>query len=60
MLNIYFMIFMTVVSYFYMNFLAVLVDFLLLPIFYMDYAVVGMIRAFFFGVETWMKRDWRG
>ena len=35
MSNIYFMIFTTVVSYFYMNFLAVLVDFLLLPIFYM-------------------------
>ena len=50
MLNRYFMIFMMVVSYFYMtscNFLAILVDYLLLLLFYRDYRVVGRVRAFF-------------
>ena len=57
MSNIYFMVFMMVVSYFYITFsyfLAILIDFLLLLLFYRDYAVVGRVRAFF-GVETWQK-----
>ena len=50
MSNIYFMIFMMVVSYFYMifrNFLAILVDFLLLILIYRDNTVVGKVKAFF-------------
>ena len=47
MSNIYFVIFMMVVSYFYMNFMAILVHFLLLHIFYKDYTVVGRVRDFF-------------
>ena len=49
--NIYSMIFMMVVSYFYMifsQFLAILVDFLLLLLFYRDYRVVGSAGPFFF------------
>ena len=51
MSNIYSMIFMMVVSYFYMifsQFLAILVDFLLLLLFYRDYRVVGSAGLFFF------------
>ena len=50
MSNIYFMIFMMVVSYFYIifcSFLAILVDFLLLLLFYGDYTVVGRVMVFF-------------
>ena len=52
------MIFMMIVLYFYMlshNFLAILVDFLLL-LFYRDYTVIGRVKDFFFfGDETWQQ-----
>ena len=51
MSNIYFKIFMMVVSYFYMTFsqfLGYLSCFFLLPLlFYKDYTVVGRVRDFF-------------
>ena len=50
MSNIYFMIFMMIVSDFFMtflSFLAILVDFFLLLLFCKDYRVVGRVRVFF-------------
>ena len=54
MSNIYFMIFMVVVSYFYMTFTRFLDYFncfLLFVLFYRDYRVVGRVRAFFFELK---------
>ena len=50
MSNIYFMICMIIVSYFYMtfsHFLAILFYFLLLLLFYRDYTLVWRVRTFF-------------
>ena len=62
MSNIYFMIFMMIVSDFlmtFLSFLAILVDFFLLLLFYKDYRVVGRVRVFL-ELKHGKKWGWRG